>query len=652
VFGIEEKIALEAIKPAGGLIGALLEQKIKKVRAWSEKKELESKLNPDTFAKLMENYLINLAYKVNEITSIAFPQIKLPINEAYEPLSLYATTPDRNKRENIPFKSIINASNSNLLLIDSAGMGKSTFSKYVVSQILLKSDRIPILFELRKVNMEDSLIENLAQQFDCIGELFDRQLFCKLLSSGKFYVVADGFDEVPLEHQEKLSSLLHSFSIDGGSNVILLTSRPQSNLPDIIKCKTIAFQSFTKAQAISLINRYDRFSELDVGLRLIRQLDTVPEKFLETPLLVSLLYRTFGVNNSIADRICTFYDEIYHALYKGHDLMNKNGYTRQKKSELDFEDFRRLLRVTCFYMSISRMTSFESYITAIEHIRKASKVANISPSSAENFLDDLLVSVPLMVREGPEIKFLHKTILEYFAAEYLVYHSDSTTKVMQLFDSKYFQSFEKVFEFLYDISPNLFESTVTLYWAKKIVKLDDALDKKALTLHSLRIMHDCAFGIWEVENYLEDEDEDDENFDIDKTGLPFDVREYHYQKFKLDEVGYFFVLAIGERSVKYHHLAFKELTMFEQVQIKRDSVKAIKEIYKKGPKNSWITLNEQSIELFKGNDEILSVASRMVYRKNKSQSGFTYLSIPKAKGLVDRINAEAKFDDELDGLLS
>lgn len=650
MVGIEGKIAMEAMKPASGLIGALLEQKIKKVRSWSEAKELKSKLNSDTLAKLMENYLTNLAYKVNEITSIAFPQIKLPINEAYEPLSLYVMTPGSNKRENIPFKSIINASNLNLLLIDSAGMGKSTFSKYVVSQILLKSDRIPILFELRKVNMEESLIENLAQQFDCIGGIFDRQLFCKLLSSGKFYVVADGFDEVPLEHQEKLSSQLNTLSIDGGENLILLTSRPQSNLPDLIKCKTIAFKSFSKAQAISLIKRYDKFGELDVGQRLISQLDSVPDKFLETPLLVSLLYRTFGVNNSIADRICTFYDEIYHALYKGHDLMNKNGYTRQKKSELDFEDFRRLLRATCFYMTISRMTSFESYTKAIELIRKASEVANISPSSADNFLDDLLVSVPLMVREGLEIKFLHKTILEYFAAEYLVYHNESTTKVMQLFDSKYFQSFGKVFEFLYDISPNLFQSIVTVYWAKKIVKLDSALDKKELALHSLIIMYDCAFGIWEVENHSEDDD--GENFDMDSSGLPFDTVRYNYQKLEIDGFEYFFVFALSRISVKYHQLAFKELTYLEQVKIKEGSEKAIKEIYKKGPKNSWITLNDESIKLFKDNDEIFSIASGSMYSQNAAQSKLTCLSIPKAKALVDRINAEAKFDDELDGLLS
>ncbi|WP_305819430.1 hypothetical protein [Photobacterium leiognathi] len=39
--GIEEKIALEAIKPASGFINALLATKIEKVKLWATEKELK-----------------------------------------------------------------------------------------------------------------------------------------------------------------------------------------------------------------------------------------------------------------------------------------------------------------------------------------------------------------------------------------------------------------------------------------------------------------------------------------------------------------------------------------------------------------------------------------------------------------------------------
>ncbi|EMK6695233.1 NACHT domain-containing protein, partial [Vibrio cholerae] len=497
---IETRLALEAFKPATGIINAILAPKIDKVKEWAEERDLKGKLEPSSLSKTFESYLTKLSKRVSEITSITFPLQKLNISEAYEPLYLELIR-DAIKCERHTVEDLLHSNRNAALIIDSAGMGKSTFSKYFVSQVLFKSDRIPLFFELRKLNKGQELIEELAKELDALGKQFSRELFYELLKLGKFIVILDGFDEVDLDFQNDLLIQINDLSLKGGENKLLLTSRPQELLPDLVDSATYRFGNFTIEQASSLVLRYDSISKLDIGSRLIRELNSVPEKFIETPLLVSLLYRTFGTNNSIADRVCTFYDEIYHALYKGHDLMNKNGYIRQKKSELDFENFRRLLRALCYYMAVNRKTSFESWSETISYITKATQMSSVEPSSPHNFLDDLLVAVPLMQRDGSEFKFLHKTILEFFAAEYIIFRTDSLELGKRIFESRLFPSFNKVFDFIFDISPTLYERIVTLHHANNLLVLADTTNNNILLLKSLAYLKDSIFGFWEVEKY-------------------------------------------------------------------------------------------------------------------------------------------------------
>ena len=307
--GLEEKIALEAIKPASGFINALLAPKVEKLRMWANEKELRGQLDPDKISIVMKRYLTKLSYRVSEITTISFPQLKINIFEAYEPIKLgrlYFHKPsDKNL---IELSELIDEDVKSCSIIDSAGMGKSTFSKFLVASLLHKSSRIPIFFELRKISQKVGLVENLAKELDFPGNAFDRELFYKLIQLGKFYVILDGFDEVALEYQEELSNQIQELSIKGGNNILVLTSRPQDSFPDIIQSETFRFLPFNQEQAKSLLERYDSISGLNVGKNLYEQIENVPPKFIESPLLVSLLYRTFGVNKSIADGICTFYD--------------------------------------------------------------------------------------------------------------------------------------------------------------------------------------------------------------------------------------------------------------------------------------------------------------------------------------------------------
>lgn len=646
--GFEEKLAFELFKPSTGFINALLAPKIEKVKAWSEEKEIKGKLDPNALSAVFENYLTKLAYRVAEITSISFPLQKLNISEAYEPLFLELL----HQQHTSPFSAedIINTDKNAILIIDNAGMGKSTFSKYFVTKALFKSDRFPILFELRKCNSDLPFIDNLAMELDTPGNIFPRKLFYELIKLGKFIIILDGFDEVPIDFQEDLSNQIYDLSAKGGENKLLLTSRPQESIPSLIDNLSFKFNQFTSNQSKSLLNRYDSISLLDVGSRLIDQIDKVPAKFLETPLLVSLLYRTFGTNNSIADRMCTFYDEIYHALYKGHDLINKNGYCREKKSGLDFEEFRRLLRALCYYMSITRKSYFKSWSEAITYIDKASELASIRPSSSGNFLDDLLIAVPLMQKDGCEYKFLHKTILEFFSAEYIIYKKNSFELAKKIFESKIIKSFDKVFDFIFDISPTLFNSVVTAKFASEITQL---VNIDWTVVSTLVFEKECKVGLWEIEKYSKTLNE--RRFFSGTEDHDEGYLSAGYLEVVINNKEYFLVISHKDKPANLHKQAWLQLTKPSNILLGVDtSVEEdeYSDMLKLLGQNSWNPLTYEVGKSLSVHNSFLRLAQgSLLSSRFGREDEERIICKTKAEGVLNQINREQSIDLEFDEFL-
>ncbi|WP_162515132.1 NACHT domain-containing protein [Aeromonas veronii] len=653
--GIEQQIALEIFKPTAGFLNALLGPKIEKVRKWSEDKSLQGELNPDLLSKVMETYLEKLSRRVAEITTISFPLQKINISDAYEPLYLSQVGQDDEERR-LSVKDILSMQNHSFIIIDRAGMGKSTFSKHLITQVLFKSERIPLFFELRKVNYEHGLIESIAQELDSIGQPFSRKIFYELVKKGKFIIILDGFDEINVDHQENLANQIYDLSLKGGDNILFLTSRPQEALPELIDSISYQFCQFTREQASSLVLRYDNISKLDIGGRLIEQLDSVPERFIETPLLVSLLYRTFGTNNSIADRVCTFYDEIYHALYKGHDLINKNGYVRQKKSNLDFEDFRRLLSALCYYMAITRKTSFDSWALCISYIDKAIAMSSITPSSSQSFLEDLMVAVPLMQREGGEYKFLHKTILEFFAAEYLIYKNNSLEVAQKIFHSKVFPSFNKIFDFIHDMSPTLFDNVVTKYHANNLLNTCQKEDNIYQIVNTLISLKEAQVGIWQFAPEIMNDKEKRAEAIRHTHGPLVDSGYYTYstRTITIDGIDYFITMTAKDYPATLHELAWEQISeaSHETFCVEAPDNNVLLDLL---GLNKFVKLTVDMIEILIKSDPFISLSVGMLSHDRLMgpaySAGVRFFSPKKARMLLSRLEKESSIDNEFDELL-
>lgn len=654
---IDQKIVSEAVKPGLELVSAALSPTIERVRRWAVEKELKGKLDGDKLALIIERYLLKLSERVKEITSITFPQLKLNIYDAYEPLYMVRGTHFDTPKNLITADELVSFPSRPIIIVDGAGMGKSTFSKFVVARLLFKSDRIPILFDLRKLDPKLGITDNVATELDFPDEKFDRKLFYRLLKLGKFFVILDGFDETPIDHQHLLANQLQEMSVKGGENAILLTTRPQEVTPDLINATSLRFAPFTLEQALSLLNRYDKISGLDVGEKLSKEISSVPSKFIESPLLVSLLYRTYGVNNSIADKISTFYDEIYHALYKGHDLINKNGYARQKKSNLGFEDFRKLLRALCHYMMLRMKTSFKSLSEADSFIDNAAKISLAKPSSTSDFLDDLLVAVPLMQRDGTEYKFFHKTLLEYFAAEYIIFNESSLSLLKKIFESTLAPSFVKVFEFLNDMNPVLFESVITQKFALEAKRIGPSENNQVNAINTCRFIHKFKIGLWAVEGnseLLEREGETDfiilsgDIHDKGRLGTTF------WKNGTLNGVRFFLALTYSSKHENLHKLAWEAITSACPVQLdyNRDD-HVFDGLEKIIPIGKWVSPTTKMIkDLYSDNIAIKELFSSALEEESIGETAeIRMLDGEKIDAIRARIKSRSNLDIEMKDFL-
>jgi hypothetical protein len=493
---ILETLAAEALKPVSSFIDAALGPKLKRIRTNAKKRELKNRLEDKVVNELLEQYFKRLLRHVSGITTIVFPHEPISLIKIYEPAKLKKTAAanfKKNDDETLSLAANDLKAGESYLIVDSAGMGKSTFAKYLVLDIFQSTTKIPLFLELRRIDNSESLVGKLAKEIDEHQDDIDERFLGMLLEQGEYVIVLDGYDELSEDAKKRIGQQITELALKYEKNTIILTSRPEVFLPEVANATLFSMQPLDRKQAESLVLRYDKAAGIDVGKGLITQFDTVSPEFLKTPLLVVLLYRTYGYNRSIATKVISFYDDIYNAFYKGHDLHSKAGFSRQKLSGLDFEEFRRLLRGFAFLLATQQKSNITSETEAYSIIEDSMKLTAIKPASAAAFFDDLLLAVPLLIKESNEFRFIHKSVGDFFTAEFLAFSPDAEEILAKLRTSSITRSFFRPFEFLADLNPSLFKRTLVAPLARQLINEKDPIEDPIL--RTVWFVGNLAIGI-------------------------------------------------------------------------------------------------------------------------------------------------------------
>lgn len=130
--------------------------------------------------------------------------------------------------------------------------------------------------------------------------------------------------------------------------------------------------------------------------------------------MTSLLFKSFEYRRTIPLRKHIFYRQIFDALFEGHDL-TKEAYNRKKHCGLDIDQFSEVLRYFSFITY--REDKFNSTKDEIlGYLAKAISLSSNKATVPSALLHDLTHGVPLIIKEGHDYRWIHRSMQEYFAA--------------------------------------------------------------------------------------------------------------------------------------------------------------------------------------------------------------------------------------------
>jgi predicted NACHT family NTPase len=431
-----DSVSVLLAKPAIRLVESLLKPLIEMGEKGASNK---SKVAYHHIFNSYRQYLIDVFNRHSYFTSIVFKNEQKKLDDYYLPLTILKQPVNQPLNEEITITEYPNKlfkAVKRILIVDTAGMGKTTLLKYLFLCCVKQEAGIPIYIELRKLSKEMSIFDFIRMQLADLSDIEGNNkthLLLELLKTGEFVFFLDGYDEIPENQRLAVTSGLQDFLYKAAKNNYIMTSREENSLVAFPQFQRFTIRPLHKYEAYQLLKKY---ADNNLSSTLIAKLEQ-PEnaaihEFLTNPLLTSLLYKSFEFKHIVPLKRHIFYRQVFEALYEAHDLTKEGGeYQRSKRSGMDIDKFEQVLRslgVLSYQKDKIEFTKDE----LLTFIDDAKKLSSDNKATSSNIAHDLTHAVPLMVEDGNYIRWTHKSIQEYFAAQFICRNTGGKQKEILL----------------------------------------------------------------------------------------------------------------------------------------------------------------------------------------------------------------------------
>ncbi len=314
----------------------------------------------------------------------------------------------------------------NLVVRGIAGQGKSTFLRYLCSRELELGNAIPVFVELRRISQKDTILTHIGRFLEVLGFEMSEKLFSELCHKGKLIFFLDGFDEVhDGQRADFVNELEHLANLSPKCQFIM-TTRPGTGIESLAKFEVVVLDNLRESEYQSVIRKLSESESFAEDL--ISQIARHPGNFntlLCTPLMVTLLVVTYKSYTTLPEQLADFYEGLFSVLLRRHDG-NKPGFSRPRRCKLNDTQYRRIFDALCFEtkkIGGAIHTFSQLYDLSVTVLSKL----NIT-EDADAYLDDIIRVTCLILKEGDECRFIHKSVQEYYAASFIRNKPDSIVK--------------------------------------------------------------------------------------------------------------------------------------------------------------------------------------------------------------------------------
>lgn len=399
------------------------------------------------------------------INTLAFKERVKKLKDIYIPLTIYPVDNKKEKKltkiEGYP-KELLDKY-SRILITDTAGMGKSTLMKRMFLDVIDGQFGIPIFIELRRLNENNDILNEVAIQLGGLNDGFDKEILETLFVDGEFIFFFDGYDEISSSNKAFVTRNIQDFVAKASNNKYILTSRPEEELACFGEFQEFRIRELKKVESYDLLRKYDISGK--TSRLLISKLETgnysMINEFLKNPLLVSLLFAAFDFKQTIPLKKHIFYRQVFDANFDSHDLSKGDSYVHEKKSNLDLDDFDKVMRKIGYECLRKQKIEFEKdeLLNIIDSAKSGFSNLNFASTS---LLGDLLKAVPLFCQDGMYYKWVHKSLQEYFAAEFIYKDSKNNQDAIltTLYKSKKIDLYINLLDLYFDIDPVGFQKNI------------------------------------------------------------------------------------------------------------------------------------------------------------------------------------------------
>lgn len=479
----------------------------------------------------LSEYLLRCYGKNNIMTTIVFGRMQKTLEDLYIPLTLEEYR-NKDKKWVIDEKCYDILDNySRILVIDMAGMGKSTIVKYFACQGVNLDKCIPIVIELRKLEKGQTILEYIQKQINSYDKNIEISEIVDILKKGDFVIFFDGYDEIANENKPDVLEEIQEFTSKASNTKIVITSREEEDLNSLGEYKCVNIKPLAKEEAYMLIKKYD--NDGDISKKLIKRLEEdlsmkVLDEFLKNPLLVSLLYKTFEYKEEIPYKKIDFYEQVYAALFNDHDKTKGSAYVHEKKTKLDKYQFEQILRAFGFLCLKADKVEYSSQLI-YQLLKQSIERFGWLKINVDDFLHDITHAVPFVQKEGTEYKWVHKSFMEYFASCFICYDNRKFEEknFNKMISSGKSMKYYNVLDFCFEIDTLNFRKYVILPFLKDYVKkyntffqdnIFNDFDKKYLDIARQLLFLNA--NVWLINNIYVDKVNDiqiNENNDREKN---------------------------------------------------------------------------------------------------------------------------------------
>lgn len=390
--------------------------------------------------------------QIGAVKTLWSPEAEVPLLNFYHPPNMIGL--EKGSRRSV--ETVREISDGNIVIQGIVGQGKSILLRYLAIKEATnpQSSRIPIFLELRMLQPTLTLIPAIWKVLAGFDIDVDEPTFSYIASSGKFVLLLDAFDELDESLTKTTLNDLAYLAQKYPELQIVVSSRPGNEIQKMGGFRIVRISPLIRTDYGPFLKKLGlptiKISDIQEA---IRQSPSKLTDLITTPLMLTLVVIVYESEKEIPPTLPEFFERLFQVVFTRHDRL-KAGFSRRRYSGLSERRLQVLFEAFCFMTlqnSFGRSLSSEQFSTAFS---QALEYSEGCACDEEKFRLDIVKVACLMLEEGIDTTtFLHKSVLEYYAAAFIKHSTDEVAKLFYKAANDSPRTWSEVVRFLADIDP-------------------------------------------------------------------------------------------------------------------------------------------------------------------------------------------------------